>query len=529
MNVAVCSESFANRVGAVIRRLARRSTLVPAFVFLLGLAQTLLAAEAPSPVTFESIRQKARELAAKDYQPPNKADLPDPLKNINYDQFQDIRFRPAKAPWTEPNIPFRIEMFHRGYLYQEAVQLHIIDGNQVRDVAFSADQFDYGKNHFPPFAPNLGFAGFKIVSLPGARNGNPSQKPDEVASFLGASYFRIVGIHQRYGAACRGLALDTAEPGGEEFPRFKEFWIRKPTPESAGLELYALLDTPSGAGAYRFLITPGEDTTADVEASYFIRKPGKKMGLAPLTSMFLQGKMRTQFLPDFRSEIHDSDGLLFKDGGNRWCWRPLVNPEKKHQVSHFDLGGYQAFGLMQRERSFRQYSDLGARYELRPSLWVQAKGNWGEGQLELVEIPTRSEWNDNIVAYWVPKARPPAGQEVHWAYRVAAKMGQPEDAPLLQVSSSQLTPAHEKDPARFVIDFQNLGPVAVPTPPAVQTEVHASHGSVKNLVTQTNEVLGGWRAFFDLTDVGSDPAELKLWLQDASKPLSETWLYPYPQ
>ena len=37
-----------------------------------------------------------------------------------------------------------------------------------------------------------------------------------------------------------------------------------------------------------------------------------------------------------------------------------------------------------------------------PALWVEPKGDWGAGAVQLVEIPTEDETHDNIVAYWRP-------------------------------------------------------------------------------------------------------------------------------
>ena len=59
------------------------------------------------------------------------------------------------------------------------------------------------------------------------------------------------------------------------------------------------------------------------------------------------------------------------------------------------------YGLMQRDREFDHYLDVEAHYHQRPSLWVEPIGKWGKGAVELVEIPTDSETNDNVVAYWI--------------------------------------------------------------------------------------------------------------------------------
>src|SRR6266481_6630144 len=318
---------------------------------LLGLAVLLSASAAESSSTateqtqagfsFDSLRERARALAAKEYHEEKNPEVPDFLKKLNYDDYQAIHFRPDQALWQNELLQFKIHFFHRGNLFQDPVRIHAIEGAQVRDVNFSTNQFDYGTNKFPkPIPGDLHFAGLRVIY---SRAGSVDQP--EVAAFLGASYFRLVGAHQRYGASGRALAIDTAEARGEEFPRFTEFWIERPVAEADNLVLFALLDSPSCSGAFRFVLKPGEITAADIEASLFLRKDGKKLGLAPLTSMFLFGKQKTRFFPDFRPEIHDSDGLLLQPTPNEWLWRPLVNPEKEHRLSRFSAGDLQGFGL----------------------------------------------------------------------------------------------------------------------------------------------------------------------------------------
>ncbi|HYG36626.1 MAG TPA: glucan biosynthesis protein, partial [Clostridia bacterium] len=262
-------------------------------------------------------------------------------------------------------------------------------------------------------------------------------------------------------------------------------------------------------------------------ACLFPRKATKKFGLAPLTSMFLMAENRTRFIPDFRPEVHDSDGLLVRTAAGEQLWRPLVNPDKKHQISQFPLDGLRGFGLLQRDRDFHHYEDLGARYELRPSYWVEPLNNWGAGMVELVEIPSPNEYNDNIVAYWVPKEKPAPGQEYRFTFRISALLKVHEPAPLLRVLSTRITPQQDKTPPRFIIDFTggSQPSLAVQEKLQVQATTQASCGQIQNLVTQKNEVTGGWRVFFDLTDTGREPAEVRVFLGNREKPLSETWVY----
>jgi glucans biosynthesis protein len=480
-------------------------------------------AESP-PFSYETVRATARKLADTEYRPDNRPDLPEFFKKLSYDDYQSIRFIPAAGPWEDQRLRFTFQFFHRGFIYQDPVRIHLIEEGQVHDFQFSPSQFDYGKNKAPAPPPgDFSFAGLRVLFPL-----NVSNKQDEVAAFLGASYFRLIGAHQKYGASVRALAVDTAEPSGEEFPRFTEFWIEKPGPLDNSLRLYGLLDSPSVSGAYRFVIQPGEITQVEVESSLFMRKPVKKLGIAPLTSMFLVGENRTRFVPDFRPEVHDSDGLLLNLGGTDWIWRPLVNPEKDHMVSQFPANKIKGFGLLQRDRQFDHYQDLAAREELRPSLWVEPRQDWATGRVELVEIPTPAEWNDNIVTYWVPQQNPQRGEESHWSYRVSACITDPQAAKLLRVESTRINPAQDKKAPRFVVDFSAKDGPALPANAEIETSVHTSQGTIRNLVTEKNEVTGGWRTFFDLADA-SKPADLRLYLHKGSEVLSETWTCLYRQ
>lgn len=297
---------------------------------------------APAEVafSFDTVRERARALAAKDYRP-EQTKLPDFLKNLNYDGYLHIRYRPENGPWMGDHLPFTLQFFHPGYLYQDAVLIHLVEQGRVHDFHFSPSQFDYQTNRFPaPVPDNLSFAGLRVLYPL-----NTPNKQDEAATFVGASYFRLLGAQQRYGISARALAIDTAEPSGEEFPRFTEFWVTRPTAAANTIELLGLLDGPRETGAWRFVLKPGKATVAEVETSLFLRKDVRKLGLACMASMFLSGENRTRFVPDFRPEVHDSDGLLVHTGTGEWLWRPLVNPPRDAHVSHFEMDALQGFGM----------------------------------------------------------------------------------------------------------------------------------------------------------------------------------------
>ena len=213
------------------------------------------------------------------------------------------------------------------------------------------------------------------------------------------------------GSPHAGLAIDTGQPSGEEFPMFRAFWVRKPEPTATTIVVEALLDSPSVTGAYKFSIKPGDDTQMDVELILFPRKDMEHVGIAPMTSMFLLNSL-SRPVEDFRPAVHDSDGLMMQTGAGEWLWRPLSN-HKTLQVSAFIDTSPRGFGLMQRKRDYRDFLDLESRYERRPSLWAEPIGDWGQGDVELYEIPTLLETNDNIVAFWHPRDPSEAGAELH--------------------------------------------------------------------------------------------------------------------
>ena len=470
-----------------------------------------------SAVLFERLINEARASAGKEYKEPNVR-LPGFLKDLGYDAYMDIHARREKGLWHGQG-KFEVQFFHPGYLYQSPVGIRSVENGQEIEIKFDPSLFDYGKNKLPEAVPkDLYLAGLRVLYPL-----NQPAKMDELAIFLGSSYFRFLGAHQFLGTSLRGLAIDTAEASGEEFPHFTDFWLERPGSSADQIRLFARLESRRVSGAYQFLITPGETTMVEVEASLFARSEVKKLGLAPLTSMFLFAESRTRYFPDFRPEIHDADGLLMEGTNGTWEWRPLINPTKVHQVTTFPSG--KGFGLLQRDRNWENYADLQANYEHRSSYWVVREGDWGPGRLELVEIPSTEERNDNIVAYWVPERKLAPGQELRFRYKLYAQLNSADHPPgdLLRVHDTRLQVGKDRR-TRFVIDFakQSLG---TSTGPAPVGKVQANKGKIENIVTQENKMLDGWRVFFDAIPEGNQTIELRAWLQKQDQICSEIWVY----
>ncbi|HXH84359.1 MAG TPA: glucan biosynthesis protein G [Candidatus Tectomicrobia bacterium] len=475
----------------------------------------------------DDVAARAAKLAASPYRKPAPA-LPETLKTLTYDQYRDIRFRPERALWRDARLPFEVMFFHRGFFFEERVTIHEVVGPRARAITFDPDAFDYGKNRIErDQLGDLGFAGFRVhfpVNTPAYR--------DEVLVFLGASYFRALGRGQRYGLSARGLAIDTAESTPEEFPRFVEYWIERPAPGARALTVYALLDSPRAAGAYRFVLHPGVTTVLDVDARLFLRDDGGKFGLAPLTSMFLFGPNQRPAREDYRPRVHDSQGLSIHTGAKEWIWRPLVHP-RRLLVTSFAVMDPRGFGLMQRERTFGEYQDLEARYDLRPSAWVEPKGAWGAGRVELVQIPVPDETHDNIVAYWVPDRAPRPGTPFAYGYRVLWQKDRETRPPFGWVRETRRGRGYVKaddGSVEFHVDFD--GPTLARLPAGADVNLALwvdGNGEVVESHTRRNDATGGWRAVVRLRRVDSGkPVEMRAHLSSGSEVLSETWSYILP-
>ena len=482
----------------------------------------------PTRFIFADVHHQAVDLANRPYEDTEDI-LPQTLRDLSYDQYRVIRFRPEKALWRSEGLPFEVQFFQRASLAfmpssLDKVVINIVDKGRVVRVPYSSDMFDFGHNVVTELPANLGFAGFRL-HYPLHR----ADYYDEVAVFLGASYFHAIGQKQHYGLSARGLAIDTGLSKAEEFPRFREFWLEKPNRHATAITIYALLDSKSATGAYQFTIRPGKETVFEVKAHVFMRDEVEKIGFAPLTSMFFHGEGTDHFLDDFRPEVHDSDGLLLATGQGEWLWRPLTNPMRV-RVSSFRDTNPRGFGLVQRDRNFDHYQDLEAAYQQRPSVWIEPLGEWGKGAVQLIEIPSDSEKYDHIVAFWVPDDRTKVGQEWLFTYRMSFFLDKPQLPPGGRIYATRIGPGgvsgeSEPDKRRFVIDFtgdqlQNLSADA-----PVEAVITASTGTIDNQTVYRNSFIDGWRVFFDLQPKGDASVELRCFLRSGEDTLTETWSY----
>ena len=499
---------------------------------------------APTPQSLAAfVESRARALASAPYREPGTRS-PESVAALDYDAYRSIRFRPERAFWRDGGR-FQIQLFHPGSLFDTPVEIHLVE-DSVRAVAFDPALFRYDGEAAGAgaalaaegAAAGLGFSGFRVhypINAP--------ERMDEFAVFQGASYFRLVGRDQVYGLSARGLAVDVATDHPEEFPAFRAFWLVRPAADADTLVVHALLDSPSVTGAFRFALVPGERTTAVVDARLFARTDVGKLGVAPLSSMFLFDADLAGAFDDFRGAVHDSDGLLMRTSRDEWIWRPLGNLRGLRVTSLRDVDPL-GFGLAQRERDFGSYLDLEAQYHRRPSAWVRAADGerWGEGGVELLEIPARTEYADNVAAYWVPSEPFRAGEERRYRYTVTTFGDRLPAQTLGQVirtrSGGEARPAGDDvadagvrstDARRFAIDFAG-GPLDdLPADAAVTVHAETLAGTLEEVRAEPLPTRG-WRASLLVRAGGDRPPDMRVWLELDGRPLTETWSYAwYPE
>lgn len=465
----------------------------------------------------ETVRMMAERLAQKEFQRP-KLELPEPFNNLTYDQYRDIRFKPEQSVWRGEKLDYELQLLPVGFLYDVPVEISVVENGRVRALKADDHLFTIGPLIKQPSAgAPFGFSGFRVHAPI-----NRSDYFDEFAVFQGASYFRAVARGEVYGMSARGLAINTARPGGEEFPFFRAFWIERPKPGATEIVVHALLDSPSTTGAYRFAIQPGPSTVFDVDMVLYPRKAMTHVGIGCLTSMFLYGAASRRITGDFRPAVHDSEGLAMLTGAGERIWRPLANP-KKLQASAFVDKDPKGFGLTQRNRAFGRFEDLEAHYEKRPSVWIEPKGGWGQGFVELIEIPAEEEIHDNIVAYWKPEKGLPAGMSHTFSYRMHWTDAVPVSAPGARVRQTFVGNGKKAGTLLFVVDFD--GPAFKEVHELPMAHVNVSAGTVANIVAQSNPEISGLRVTFEVTPGGTDLIELRLVLKAGEQQISETWLY----
>jgi glucans biosynthesis protein len=483
----------------------------------------------PKPFDFEALIERARDMATRPYVPPYQP-MPEVVSNINYEVHGKIRFDADNALFATGAGAYPVTFFHLGMFFPKAVKMHAVDAEGAREVLYSADYFEMPEDSIARQLPaDSGFAGFKLHES----RAREDWKTQDWIAFLGASYFRAIGELNQYGLSARGIALDVAAPTPEEFPDFIEFYIEPAASDVDPVVISALLDGPGITGAYRFTLRRTEAVITDVEQTIFLRRDIYRLGIAPMTSMFWYSEYNRRFREDWRPEVHDSDGLAIWTGSGERLWRPLNNP-KRVITSSFVDDDFGGFGLLQRDRDFENYLD-GVHYDKRPSLWCEPLGPWGEGAVQLVEIPTNDEIHDNIVAFWVPKEPAVAGNSYSFKYRLHWLAEEPYPAENVAATvatrigrGGQPGQPRPEGVTKFMLEFAGVALEAISEGDEPEPVITASRGEISYVFAEpVPDDSGRWRVQFDLTADGVEPVEMRVYLNLNNQPLTETWLYQF--
>jgi glucans biosynthesis protein len=521
--------------------------LLPRRTFLTSSAATGLAATAPAvlrprpalaasplrlgpaqPFSFDTLIARARELAGQAYVPPPQPD-PAIVQRIDYDAYGRIRSRPEAALWADGPGVFPVTFKMVGQFFTKTVRMHSVEGGQAREVLYSPDYFDMPADHVARGLPEQpsAFAGFWVEE---SRVAGDWTRQEPWVTFLGAAYWRAKGELGQVGLSSRAVALGTGDQEPEEFPDFIAHWFEPALRPEEPVVVSSLMDGPSVAGAFRFRLFRTRGVVIEVESHLFFRRGGKRLGIAPLTSMFWFGEDGKRLHEDWRPEVHDSDGLAIWTGAGERIWRPLANPRRIVTSSFLDRDP-KGFGLLQRDREFENYLD-GVRYESRPSAWIEPLGAWGEGAVQLVEIPTDDEIYDNINAFWHPREPQGPGTALRFAYRQHWLADEPSPPPALaRVIATRIGRGGQPGRSRlaehrkFSVEFAGPALDALPESTRPEAVVTASRGTPSLVFTERVPRTTRWRAFFDIEQPGDDPVDLRLFLRGEAGPLSETWLY----
>lgn len=477
-------------------------------------------------VTFDRVIGIASDLSREPYRAPAK--IPAPLRALNYDQVRDIRYREDETLWRKEGLPFQARFFFAAGGGDDHSPMPItvfkVDRDGAGQLRFSPDQFNFGPLvKLSPQDEAAGrYSGFRLYY--------PVNKPgqlDEVLVFQGASYFRALAKSQQYGLSARGIAVDTL--GKEDFPSFTMFWLVRPTASATEMTLYALLEGRDLTGAYEFRVAPGDETKIHVRAVLFPRTGAKRVkdiGYAPLTSMYWYGENTSNTFGGWRPEVHDSDGLQIQRGNGEWLWHPL-SWSKQRQVNVFADQNPKGFGLFQRDRDFSHYQDLEANYHLRPSAWVQPDGDWGGGDVVLMQNPTGNEFADNVVAYWRPGSGLSTRTDLAYSLKIFTRNA---NLPPLGACQSTRIDYQEKPNYRFfVLAFAGGDLANLPADAKLQPDIWIDE---KGILSDVNllPVPGTkmWQVSFGVTaSETGNPVEMRCALRRDGRPITETWSYTW--
>ena len=470
-----------------------------------------------APVDFKSGTPAdiARDLAKQPFKP-IASDLPDPFKTLSYEDYAAIKLKPDARIWNDGGVGFVVEPLHRGFQYGNPIQLNIVADGKAYRLVYETRLYEFGKLNPSPKIGDIGFSGFRVV------RGRGGQGAAEVATFQGTNFYRALADGQVAGMMARALAIKVADAKGEEMPFFRQIWIEKPSAIADLLVVHAVIDSDSLTGAFRFTIRPGEATIVDVECTLFARKAVDNFGLATMSATHLLGYMDHKRFDDYRPNVNEVGGVQMLTGANEWVWRPVSNREEL-QISTFIDSKPRGFGCMIRDRNFENFLDEEQHWERRPSIWVEPFGDWSDGGVQLIEIPSQSDANDNILCFWRPNAPLLSGSETSFSYRQFWCWDPPEKPDLARAARSHAGAVGKR--TRFFVEFEGDILADDKRVSGMSPTLTASAGSLTMLKTFPDHERKALRVLFELDPQGAGSSELRLVLEAQGNRISETWLY----
>ncbi len=425
-----------------------------------------------SPISISEIKAYAKSLADNNYISPSDEDV-ELFEDFDIEEWQSIQHKEEKFLWKDENLPFALEFFAPGYLHQDSIEISIIEDEQSKKLQADRSLFSASSEDIIDDLPKeFNIGGFRIHYSSQNNMQNIAQYSG-IASFIGATFFRGTGKNAQSGVYARGVTINTALQEGEEFPHFTHIWIVKPKKNDSKLTFYALMDSPSMTGVFTFILETGTSTIINVENTFYPRA-GKelpqKIGIAPLASMFFassQNEVLTEEELDEERNIHNahnSDGLLYLDSSNNYVWRSLENP-RRLSITSINNNNPSGFGLFQRNIDENSFHNKQFSYHKSSSLWIEPLSNWGNGYLELIEIPTRNDKHNNIALFWVPYTfgEQAISDEVSYSYKLYWITAGASPHLLAKVVSAKEIHADENDRlCTFTIDFKGEALNALP-------------------------------------------------------------------
>ena len=351
----------------------RRDLLKASTCFLAGVAllrddawaaDALASADSAARFDYAALKGEARALATRPYATPAKP-IPESVAHLKWDQFQAIRFRPDTRIVGRRDEP----LSHRVLSSRHAVPprgAHARDRRRRR----ARDRLRSGRcSIFRAAVWTHRRCRAILVSPDSASRSRPISAATSPRSSARA-------ISARSAARCSTAFPRADSPsiadlrGPKNFPDFTAFWFERPGPtrrRSSSTRCSIRRASPARIDSRS---RRASRWSMRVDAALYPRRSIERLGIAPLTSMFLCGPNDRRVDTDWRPSIHDSDGLAIWNGADECIWRPLVNPPAV-RVNTFADDRPHGYGLLQRDRNFDHYQDDGVWYDRRPSLWVE--------------------------------------------------------------------------------------------------------------------------------------------------------------